>query len=163
MNFATGYINRKQLADTLDAFCHWTYQATNEYLMVVDIQVRLNSSISNFFLNNWQEQRCFTICIFSCFNLFISSLASRQSSNVNQQVQNLASTIVSTSLSTIETNHKSPLRRISTLSKCQFFRWVSDQFHRWWLVEAPGRGFLSFFNFFGTFLMVGWGLWGNVG
>jgi hypothetical protein len=34
-----GYVNQKQFAASLDAFCHWTFDATNGYLMVVDIQV----------------------------------------------------------------------------------------------------------------------------
>lgn len=40
-HFSTGYVNLKNFAASLDAFCHWTYEVTNGYLMVVDIQVGL--------------------------------------------------------------------------------------------------------------------------
>lgn len=37
-NTNCGYVNEKDYSATLDAFCHWTYDFTNGYLVVVDLQ-----------------------------------------------------------------------------------------------------------------------------
>ena len=33
-----GYVNESEYSHTLDAFSHWSYQSTNEYLLVADLQ-----------------------------------------------------------------------------------------------------------------------------
>ena len=33
-----GMVNEEKYTSTLDAFSHWTYQATNEYLLISDLQ-----------------------------------------------------------------------------------------------------------------------------
>lgn len=37
-NSNNGFVNKDEYAATLNAFSHWTYQVTNHYLMVVDLQ-----------------------------------------------------------------------------------------------------------------------------
>jgi hypothetical protein len=37
--FVAGYVNADKFEPTVHAFSHWTYDATNGYLLVVDIQV----------------------------------------------------------------------------------------------------------------------------
>ena len=37
-NTNCGYVNEADYSSTLDAFCHWTYDFTNGYLVVVDLQ-----------------------------------------------------------------------------------------------------------------------------
>ena len=37
-NSNSGFVNKDEYAATLNAFSHWTYQVTNHYLMVVDLQ-----------------------------------------------------------------------------------------------------------------------------
>ena len=37
-NSNCGYVNKEDFASTLNAFSHWTYDYTNHYMMVVDLQ-----------------------------------------------------------------------------------------------------------------------------